>query len=67
MNKEIITFSGIETKERKFYNYGNWNCLWMDKLCMDIGNILISNKISFVKENTLLITWIMIIIFNQSI
>ena len=57
MNKEIITFSGIETKERKFYNYGNWNCLRMDKLCMDIGNILISNKISFGKKNTLLITW----------
>ena len=52
MNKEIITFSGIETKERKFYNYGNWNCLWMDKLCMDIGNILISNKISFGKKST---------------
>ena len=57
MNKEIITFSGIETKERKFHSYGNWNCLRMDKLCMDIGNILISNKISFGKENTLLITW----------
>lgn len=52
MNKEIKTFSGIETKERKFHNYVNWNCLWMDKLCMDIGNILISNKISFGKKST---------------
>ena len=68
MGKEIITFGDIET-EKTYINFTNIKILFFLK-DVDVGNILISNKISFCLKNyinTSLVTKVMIIKLYHSV
>ena len=68
MGKEIITFGDIET-EKTYINFTNIKILFFLK-DVDVGNILISNKISFCLKNyinTSLVTQVMIIKLYHSV
>ena len=59
MGKEIITFGETKTEKHEFQPHKN--PIFLEDV--DIGNVLVSDKItsSEKKLNTLLVTWIMII------
>ena len=58
MSKEILTFEDIEIEKNKFYHHKTP----IFKKDVDIGKVLVSNKIFSAENiNTLLVTCIMII------